>query len=117
MPAALLRHVSPCATKLSLQAGSLLAVTAAAAPPADSRLLPGIHRADSIVRDAEIVRQALVPGNNNGGRWSLLGQSFGGFCALTYLSFAPQGEPLLQCSCCRWTHAMAARCVTVWQAA
>ena len=24
-------------------------------------------------------------------RWSVLGQSFGGFCALTYLSFAPEG--------------------------
>lgn len=25
------------------------------------------------------------------GRWTVLGQSFGGFCALTYLSFAPHG--------------------------
>lgn len=43
-------------------------------------------RADSIVRDAEILRQEL--GDE---RWTLLGQSFGGFCALTYLSLAPEG--------------------------
>ena len=43
-------------------------------------------RADSIVRDAELVRQALGVD-----RWSVLGQSFGGFCSLTYLSFAPEG--------------------------
>ena len=49
-------------------------------------------RADSIVKDAEVVRKALVPSDNSNGRWSVLGQSFGGFCALTYLSFAPEGE-------------------------
>jgi pimeloyl-ACP methyl ester carboxylesterase len=43
-------------------------------------------RADSIVRDAELIRQALGVD-----KWSVLGQSFGGFCAMTYLSFAPQG--------------------------
>jgi pimeloyl-ACP methyl ester carboxylesterase len=43
-------------------------------------------RADAIVRDAEHIRRALgVP------KWSVLGQSFGGFCAVTYLSFAPEG--------------------------
>ena len=41
-------------------------------------------RADSIVRDAEVVREALGVR-----RWSVLGQSFGGFCALAYLSTAP----------------------------
>eukprot|EP00798_Chlamydomonas_sp_ICE-L_P004099 gene4099-14200_t len=46
-------------------------------------------RADSIVKDAELVRKGLVPKDCYGGRWSLLGQSFGGFCAATYLSFAP----------------------------
>jgi pimeloyl-ACP methyl ester carboxylesterase len=43
-------------------------------------------RADSIVRDAELIRQEL-----DVERWSILGQSFGGFCAMTYLSFAPEG--------------------------
>jgi pimeloyl-ACP methyl ester carboxylesterase len=43
-------------------------------------------RADSIVRDAELIRQELGVD-----RWSVLGQSFGGFCILTYLSFAPGG--------------------------
>lgn len=42
-------------------------------------------RADSIVSDLELMRQALKVD-----RWSLLGQSFGGFCALTYLSRAPE---------------------------
>src|ERR1700749_2451757 len=43
-------------------------------------------RADSIVRDAECVRRAL-----DVERWSVLGQSFGGFCVLAYLSLAPEG--------------------------
>jgi pimeloyl-ACP methyl ester carboxylesterase len=43
-------------------------------------------RADSIVRDAELVRQALGVD-----RWSVLGQSFGGLCVFTYLSLAPDG--------------------------
>lgn len=43
-------------------------------------------RADSIVRDAEIIRQELAVD-----RWSVLGQSFGGFTSMTYLSLAPQG--------------------------
>jgi len=38
-------------------------------------------RADSIVRDAEALREHLGVA-----RWSVLGQSFGGFCALHYLS-------------------------------
>jgi pimeloyl-ACP methyl ester carboxylesterase len=44
-------------------------------------------RADSIVLDAELIRTSLlgdVP-------WSVLGQSFGGFCVVSYLSFAPHG--------------------------
>ncbi|XP_070038221.1 uncharacterized protein LOC107829227 isoform X2 [Nicotiana tabacum] len=45
-------------------------------------------RADNIVHDAEFIRKRLVPG---AGPWTILGQSFGGFCAVTYLSFAPKG--------------------------
>jgi len=43
-------------------------------------------RADSIVRDAEWIRKEFGVE-----RWSVLGQSFGGFCVTTYLSFAPEG--------------------------
>ncbi|GAB2291051.1 hypothetical protein Dimus_025306 [Dionaea muscipula] len=45
-------------------------------------------RADSIVKDAEFIRVRMVP---EAGKWTVLGQSYGGFCAVTYLSFAPQG--------------------------
>nr|KAJ0209407.1 hypothetical protein LSAT_V11C400170600 [Lactuca sativa] len=45
-------------------------------------------RADNIVNDAEFIRKHLVP---DAAPWKLLGQSFGGFCGVTYLSFAPQG--------------------------
>ena len=43
-------------------------------------------RADSIVRDAESIRRELGVE-----RWSVLGQSFGGFTSMTYLSIAPDG--------------------------
>jgi len=43
-------------------------------------------RADTIVRDAELIRQELAVE-----RWSVLGQSFGGFTSMTYLSIAPEG--------------------------
>jgi pimeloyl-ACP methyl ester carboxylesterase len=46
----------------------------------------GHFRADSIVRDAELIRREL-----DVERWSVLGQSFGGFCVTAYLSRAPQG--------------------------
>lgn len=41
-------------------------------------------RADDIVRDAEFIRQAFGVE-----KWAILGQSFGGFCSLTYLSLFP----------------------------
>jgi pimeloyl-ACP methyl ester carboxylesterase len=44
-------------------------------------------RADSIVRDAEAIR----PGLTGGAPWTVLGQSFGGFCTTHYLSTAPEG--------------------------
>ncbi|KAF1993286.1 proline iminopeptidase [Amniculicola lignicola CBS 123094] len=49
-------------------------------------------RADSIVKDCEAVRKALTEGYSEEKRkWSVMGQSFGGFCATTYLSFYPDG--------------------------
>ncbi|CAG8999003.1 MAG: Proline iminopeptidase [Candidatus Celerinatantimonas neptuna] len=44
-------------------------------------------RADSIVADCEHLRQTRYKGV----RWETLGQSYGGFITLTYLSIAPQG--------------------------
>ncbi|HSX96455.1 MAG TPA: alpha/beta fold hydrolase [Streptomyces sp.] len=44
-------------------------------------------RADSIVRDCEAIRPEVT----GGAPWAVLGQSFGGFCAVTYLSEAPEG--------------------------
>jgi proline iminopeptidase len=43
-------------------------------------------RADSIVAAAEDIRHAL-----GSAPWTIYGQSYGGFCALSYLSFAPEG--------------------------
>ena len=67
--------------------------------PADRTTLAGCDdaadylahfRADAVVRDAELLRRAL-----QGDRpWTVLGQSFGGFCTLTYLSHAPEGLEL-----------------------
>ena len=67
--------------------------------PANRRTLAGLgsgqaqadylahFRADSIVADAELIRRQLT----GGGPWRVLGQSFGGFCTITYLSIAPEG--------------------------
>jgi len=55
-------------------------------PRAQAEYLPHF-RADSIVADAESIRRRLT----GGAPWSVLGQSFGGFCAVTYLSQAPGG--------------------------
>lgn len=53
-----------------------------ASPAQQARYLT-FFRADAIVADAELLREALdLP------RWSLLGQSFGGFTTLRYLSAA-----------------------------
>ncbi|MGW0480377.1 alpha/beta fold hydrolase [Nonomuraea sp. NPDC003214] len=64
----------------------------------DGRLMSGLtaeegaarlalFRADSIVADAEHLRTTVFGGR----RWSTLGQSYGGFLTLTYLSRAPEG--------------------------
>ncbi|MEV0841657.1 alpha/beta fold hydrolase [Actinocatenispora sera] len=44
-------------------------------------------RADSIVADAELLRRELA----GSAPWDTLGQSYGGFITLTYLSTAPEG--------------------------
>ncbi|MCX4966525.1 alpha/beta hydrolase [Streptomyces sp. NBC_00654] len=44
-------------------------------------------RSDSIVLDCELIRPQLT----GGGTWTVLGQSYGGFCAVRYLSVAPEG--------------------------
>jgi pimeloyl-ACP methyl ester carboxylesterase len=44
-------------------------------------------RADAIVADAEHVRRTVYGGR----RWTSLGQSYGGFLTMTYLSRAPEG--------------------------
>jgi pimeloyl-ACP methyl ester carboxylesterase len=71
----------------------------AASSPVNRRTLAGLgsaqaqadyialFRADSIVADAELIRQEVTGGKP----WSILGQSFGGFCAVCYLSQAPGG--------------------------
>lgn len=45
-------------------------------------------RADAIVQDAETIRRQLL---GDAGKWSVLGQSYGGFCVVHYLSAAPEG--------------------------
>ena len=44
-------------------------------------------RADSIVRDAEVLRERVA----GGWTWETLGQSYGGFVTMAYLSLAPEG--------------------------
>lgn len=67
-------------TGRSTPVGSLGGLT-----PAEQADYLKLFRADSIVRDAEWIRRELGVE-----RWSVLGQSFGGFCVTTYLSIAPE---------------------------
>lgn len=46
-----------------------------------------LFRSDSIVQDCELVRRDLIGSE----KWSVLGQSYGGFCAVHYLCAAPEG--------------------------
>ena len=48
----------------------------------------GHFRADRIVDDCELIRQQLAGPDE---AWSVLGQSYGGFCAVHYLSAHPEG--------------------------
>lgn len=50
-----------------------------------------LYRADSIVQDCEAIRHALTADYaDEKKKWSIMGQSFGGFCSMTYLSFFPE---------------------------
>jgi pimeloyl-ACP methyl ester carboxylesterase len=66
--------------------------------PLDARALPRAStgelaaylrnfRADSIVRDADRLRAVMYGEDTD---WHIFGQSFGGFCSLSYLSFLPE---------------------------
>jgi pimeloyl-ACP methyl ester carboxylesterase len=68
-------------TGRSTPVGSLIGL-----PPAEQAAYLSHFRADSIVRDAELIRRELGVE-----QWSVLGQSFGGFCVTAYLSLAPEG--------------------------
>lgn len=68
-------------TGLSAPAGTLPGLS-----PAEQAERLTHYRADAIVADCEVVRRDLGVD-----RWSVLGQSFGGFCVLRYLSAAPEG--------------------------
>ena len=47
-----------------------------------------MHRADAIVADCECARATLLGADT---KWTLLGQSFGGFCITRYLSVSSEG--------------------------
>lgn len=55
-------------------------------PPEEGARRLALHRADAIVRDFEALRERCFPGR----QWWTLGQSYGGFLTLQYLSHAPQ---------------------------
>ncbi|WP_432138188.1 MULTISPECIES: alpha/beta fold hydrolase [unclassified Streptomyces] len=54
--------------------------------PAEQAAYLTRFRADSIVEDCELIRREVT----GGAPWTVLGQSFGGFCTVTYLSRAPE---------------------------
>ena len=58
----------------------------AAMTPVEGARRLALHRADSIVRDLEALREHHFEGR----RWWTLGQSYGGFLTLQYLSHAPE---------------------------
>src|SRR6185369_249955 len=63
------------------------ATTVAGQSDADLAAYLRHFRADSIVADCEVLRREVAGGE----RWFTLGQSYGGFCTMTYLSQAPAG--------------------------
>ena len=61
--------------------------TLAAHTPTEQARRLGLHRMDAIVKDSEAIRRQLC----GDAPWTVLGQSYGGFCATHYLSTAPEG--------------------------
>lgn len=60
--------------------------------PANQANLLKNFRSDSIVMDCEAIRKTLTADfPEESKKWSIMGQSFGGFCAVNYLSRFPQG--------------------------
>ncbi|MFF8941915.1 alpha/beta fold hydrolase [Streptomyces sp. NPDC014864] len=55
--------------------------------PAEQAAYLTHFRADAIVRDCETIRPQVT----GGAPWAVLGQSFGGFCTVHYLSTHPEG--------------------------
>ncbi|MFJ8196578.1 alpha/beta fold hydrolase [Streptomyces sp. NPDC096152] len=55
--------------------------------PAEQAAYLTHFRADAIVRDCEAIRPQVT----GGAPWAVLGQSFGGFCTVHYLSTHPEG--------------------------
>jgi pimeloyl-ACP methyl ester carboxylesterase len=66
---------------------SLTARAVQGMPDAEIAAYLRLMRADSIVRDAELLRDRVAGGRT----WETLGQSYGGFVTMAYLSLAPQG--------------------------
>ncbi len=62
--------------------------TLARLSPAEMAAYLKHFRADAIVQDAEFIRRQLAGEKTP---WSVLGQSYGGFCGVHYLSAAPEG--------------------------
>jgi len=61
--------------------------TLANCSPEDQARRLGLHRSDAIVDDCEAIRRSLMGDEP----WTVLGQSYGGFCIMRYLSAAPEG--------------------------
>ena len=63
------------------------ATTLAGRTPEEQARRLGLHRSDAIVSDCEAIRHELIGDD----KWTVLGQSYGGFCIARYLSSAPEG--------------------------
>ena len=55
--------------------------------------MPSLTSFFRLVKDCEAIRQLLLGHKSSpeDRKWTILGQSFGGFCAITYLSFHQEG--------------------------